>query len=601
MASLFDSLRHLTEDSQRQTRTLRSVVEATGQLMTVVLGLVAAITLIGEHGFYLDEDLKQLVDQGHVLVLYGFTILVIGRALASSSPIRFLRSHKADTVIVVLVLFLILAPGVVANLLYTINPYLTARDVSASYIALTQVFLLVAFIPAALRASQRFMSRNLHPATMLVASFAGLVIIGALLLLLPKATTKELSIVDAIFTSTSAVCVTGLTVVDTASRFTPLGQLILLMLIQIGGLGIMTLTTILGLLIGGVGGLKEYATLQTYLGEESLGRIRRTLWTVTLVTLTFEAVGAVALWQSVDPSVAGTGSRGIFFAVFHSVSAFCNAGFALTTEGLTHPLLRMNGGVLGTVMVLVIVGGIGFPVLTNIGQMMRPRGSYGRPRLTLQTKLVLLTSSVLLIIGTVAFAVLESGPGWEEKAIGERWWTAAFHSIIARTAGFNTVDIGSLSLPGLFILILLMWVGGSPASTAGGVKTTSVALAVLNIRAIVTAAPRVEAFRTTIAADSIVRAFSTILLSFVVISVLVFTLLLLDEVAFDAALFEVVSAVSTVGLSTGITPLLSDGGKLTIITGMFVGRVGVLSFVVAITGRSRRRFGEYPAENVLVT
>jgi Trk-type K+ transport system membrane component len=285
------------------------------------------------------------------------------------------------------------------------------------------------------------------------------------------------------------------------------------------------------------------------------------------------------------------------------VSAFCNAGFALIPEGLTHPLLRLNLGVLGTIMALVIIGGIGFPVLTNIARVLRPRRSRDtfRHRMSLQSKVVLLTSTILLLAGTGAFYVLGVGPEWSGIGTEERWWTAAFHSVSSRTAGFNTVDISSLSLPGIFVLIILMWIGGSPGSTAGGVKTTSIALAILNIRAIVTGANRVEAFRTTIAGDSIVRAFSTILLSFAIISMLLLTILLQESVEFEAALFEVVSAVSTVGLSTGITPLLSDGGKLTIIAGMFMGRIGVLSFVIAMTGRSRRRFGEYPTESVLVT
>jgi Trk-type K+ transport system membrane component len=447
------------------------------------------------------------------------------------------------------------------------------------------------------------MRRNFHPAALLVGSFAMIVLAGALLLLMPRAATQPLSVLDALFTSTSAVCVTGLTVVDTATQFTPLGHGILLFLIQAGGLGIMTLTTVLGLLIGGSGGLREYATLQTLLGEESIGRIRRTLWTVTLATLAFEAAGALVLYQLLDPAVAGTGSHAVFFAVFHSVSAFCNAGFALTSEGLTHPLLRANATVLATVMILVVVGGIGFPVMSNVGRIVWSRLTRRpfRGHLSLQSKIVLWTTCVLLVVGTVALFMVERGFGQSSTTMGERWLTAAFHSVVARTAGFNTIEVASMSLPGLFVLMVLMWIGGSPGSTAGGVKTTAVAVALLNIRAIVTGADRVEAFRTTVSGASIVRAFSTILLSVAVIATLVFLLLLTDPVSFDGAVFEVISAVGTVGLTTGITPSLSYGGKLVIIAGMFIGRVGVLSFAIAMTGQWQRRRAEYPAENVLVT
>jgi trk system potassium uptake protein TrkH len=447
------------------------------------------------------------------------------------------------------------------------------------------------------------MAMNIQPPMLILLSFLSLVLIGTGLLLLPRATVGgSMNVIDALFMSTSAVCVTGLLVVDTATYFTPFGHGILLALIQIGGLGIMTLTTFFAYVVGSGSNLKEYATMQSLLGEESIGKIRSVIVQIALVTVAVELVGAFLLYQSVEASEFATDGKRAFFAVFHAVSSYCNAGFTLTTENLSASFLRFNVGVSVTVMVLVTLGGLGFPVLVNLGRLLRPKSQDGsRSRLTLHSKVVLLTSLALLLTGAAGFYFLERDDAIANLSTGEQALAALLHSVSARTAGFNTVDIGALTAPTLFLITLLMWIGASPGSTGGGIKTTTFTLSLLNIYAIASGRNKVELFRKQVADISVIKAFSTIILSFFMINGALYALIVTESHPFQALLFEVVSALSTVGLSTGITPSLSTSGKGIIILCMFVGRVGLLAVVVALTRRRSGEHYDFTQEQVLVT
>jgi Trk-type K+ transport system membrane component len=342
--------------------------------------------------------------------------------------------------------------------------------------------------------------------------------------------------------------------------------------------------------------------MQSLLGEEGVGKIRATVVRIALVTFFFEAVGALLLYTSVGAGEFATDGKRIFFAVFHSISSFCNAGFTLTTENLAASFLQFNVGLNMTVMGLVVLGGLGFPVLSNLGTFLSIRPPHEpRPRLTLHSKVVLLTTGALLLIGAVGFFILEDDNLLAQLSLEQRVLASVFHSVSARTAGFNTVDIGALSVPTLFLLTLLMWIGASPGSTGGGIKTTSFTLSLLNIYSIASGRNKVELFRKQAADISIVKAFSTIVISFFVINGALYALLLTEQYSFQVLLFEVVSAVGTVGFSTGITADLTVGGKSIIILCMFVGRVGLLAMLVAMTRRRDSEHYDYTQEQVLVT
>lgn len=570
----------------------RAVVLINGALF--LLALAAAISLIAEYGFYLSQQLRDVSALITVVVLYGFVILGILKFLLAREKKRYARKRWMDIALTGIIVLHLIIPAFIERVLLNINPLLTPESLTRAYLALAQLFSILAFVPTALRYSRRIMAGNVQPSVLILCSFALMIVVGTGLLLLPKATVGEsISFLDALFTATSAVCVTGLIVVDTGTFFTPLGHAIILVLIQIGGLGIMTLTTFFAYVLGGGSMLKEYATMQNLLGEENLGRIRRTVITIAVTTVFIEVLGAFFLYE-----FNAVSEDRLFFSLFHSVSAFCNAGFTLTTENLAAPGLQHHAGFLSTIMVLIVFGGIGFPVLVNLWSVITHRRRNPSPRLTLHTKIVLVTSGILIVGGSVMIGLLEGG---NHRTGGMTVLDIIFQSITSRTAGFNTVNMADLAPPTMFVLIILMWVGASPGSTGGGVKTTTAALAFLNIRAVASGRNRIEVFGKQVPTIAVVKAFSTALLSFGFIAVALLILTITEQQPFEHLFFEVVSAISTVGLSMGVTPALSATGKSVILLSMLFGRVGLLAVVMALTKRHEEGHYEFTHENVLVT
>lgn len=585
------------------TEERRSRLVLIAKTLHLLLALLAFASLVAEYGFYLPPKWNWYTQQATFLVLYGFVLIGLLRWFLAEYPFQYIRTRWLDSLLTVVILLYLFLPSAVESILLSINPLLKPSDLARLYLAITQALVVLAFVPSALRYSKRLMTMSIQPAVLILLSFLLLVVMGTLLLLLPRATASHtMPFIDALFTATSAVCVTGLIVVDTATYFTSFGHTILMILMQVGGLGIMTLTTFFAFILGGGTRLKEYSTLQSLLGEESLGQIKRTIIGIAIVTFVFEAVGAIALYHFMDTMSFSNDAERVFFSIFHSISGFCNAGFTLTTENLAHTGLRNNAGVLITIILLIILGGLGFPVLVNLGSVLVSWRKGGvRARLTVHTKLVLIMSLILILLGTAALVLLEQGKTLSPLSTGEQLLASVFHSVSARTAGFNTLDIGALGVPTLFVMILLMWIGASPGSTGGGVKTSTVALALLNIYAVASGRNALEVFRKRISTIAITKAFSTVLLSFFFINAALFCLLLTEQAPVEQLLFEVVSATSTVGLSTGITSHLTTGGKSIIIACMLIGRVGFFAFIVALTKHREEGYYEYTEENVLVT
>lgn len=569
----------------------------------LVLGLVALVSVVAEYGFFLDPEWEAATQTTGVVVLYGFVILTAVKLLVAENRLVHIRERKIEIGLLTIVLLYLLLPRLVEGALLSLYPMLTPDALTRLYLIVTQILVLAAFLPSLLRYSKRLMVSNIQPSMLIMLSFAFLILSGTLLLLLPRATTgNSLSVLDAFFTATSAVCVTGLIVVDTATFFSPVGHTILMILMQIGGLGIMTLTTFFAFMIGGGTRLKEYSTMQSLLGEENLGRIKQTILQIAILTFAIEGVGALVLYQYSDGIDFSSSHEKVLFSLFHAVSAYCNAGFALTTQNFADAALRFNNGVLVTVMTLIVLGGLGYPVLLNLGRMVRLRSATPmQTRLSIHTKLVLITTAILLVSGMIGFYLLEREHLLSEYSLGRQLLISLFHSVSARTAGFNTIEIGALSGPALFLIMVLMWIGASPGSTGGGIKTTTAALAFLNILGIASGRNSVEIFKRRVSDISVVKAFSTVLLSFSFIAAAFFFLLLTEHAPFEALLFEVVSAASTVGLSTGLTPHLSQTGKLIIILCMFVGRVGFLAAIIALVRQKFSGRYEYTQEQVFVT
>ena len=448
--------------------------------------------------------------------------------------------------------------------------------------------------------------RKLHPATLVLTGFIFAITAGLLILKLPISTrTGQIPWVDALFTATSAVCVTGLVVVDTGSYFTTFGQYVILALIQIGGLGVMTISVTLFRWIGRSVSFRQRMAIQDLFAHTPREDIFSLAGSIVLLTLGAEIVGAVFLtihWSRELPF-----QQAVFTGVFHSVSAFCNAGFALFSDSMVRysDSLLLNTTVCG----LIVIGGIGFPVLYDL-QCWAKAYPHKRTRLSIQTKTVLLTTLILIVSGALMFAFLERRTLGEAQSLSYRILAPVFQSITSRTAGFNTVDIASLQDATLAMMIFLMFFGASPGSCGGGVKTTTLALLAAFTVSRLRRRLRVNIFKKSIPTETVTRSVSLVLVSIGIIGVVLFMLLVgypaseyegaRPHGTFLAYFFETVSAFGTVGLSMGVTPELNTWGKCWIILLMILGRVGVLTFSYIIVGTGVTNGVEHSEENIMI-
>jgi trk system potassium uptake protein TrkH len=450
---------------------------------------------------------------------------------------------------------------------------------------------------------------EMTPARILVLGFSVAILLGSILLYMPFSTTAghRCTFVDALYTSTSAVCVTGLIVKDTARDFTPAGKLVILLLIQIGGLGYMSLATVLSLMVGRKISLRERLIIQEAYNILTLEGLARFATRILRVTVVLEGLGAVILslhwWRAGFPL-----PKALVLGIFHSVSAFCNAGFSLFSNGLADyaadPVVSL------TVCGLVVSGGLGFIAISDIYKTGIRRTE---KRLTAHSKLVVMMTVSLIIAGTVLIYLLERNNTLAQLSPAAQWLAALFQSIAPRTAGFNTVNIGLMHFPTLMLIIILMFIGASPGGTGGGIKTTTFGVMVASIWTILTGRSRVLIFKKRLEHEFINRAFVLSAIAAMML-VLVTLLLLQSEIAHFTAermmpvLFEVVSAFGTVGLSIGsaINPLLSfsydfsNWGKLLIILTMFAGRLGPLTLGSAVVWHRKDQPFEYPEAKVLI-
>ncbi len=430
------------------------------------------------------------------------------------------------------------------------------------------------------RLRKRIAARS--PESLLVAGFGGLIAIGTVLLSLPLSHNGSVRILEAFFTATSAVCVTGLVVVDTGKDYTTFGQVVILLLVQCGGIGVMSFAALAFALLGRRLSLSAQAALSSSILQRQVASEFRDIFRrIVEFVLIAEVAGALLLFVGMLPSRGA--AHAAYSATFHSISAFCNAGFSLYSDSLIG--WRDNAVVSSAVMLLIILGGIGHPVVVDLWRKLRTaRGREGaRPiRLELGSAVALSTSGVLVFGGFVLLLLLGLTPG--EASWSNRLWNALFQSVTARTAGFNTVDIGALPLSSLMLIVLLMFIGGSPGSCAGGIKTTTFTLWLAKLWGLLRGSKWPRLFGRHIPGE-IVRRASMIIGLAAVWNLFGLLLLLATEgrspgVGMHDVLFEQVSAFGTVGLSTGLTPKLSVIGKLWIIFTMFVGRLGPLTMVV---------------------
>ncbi|HKK19747.1 MAG TPA: potassium transporter TrkG, partial [Opitutales bacterium] len=482
------------------------------------------------------------------------------------------------------------------------------RFFTVFYFAFIQVLLVSATIFRLLKVLDLWWAKKMRPGLLLILTFLFLIVVGTVLLKTPRATTEPITWVESLFTSTSAVCVTGLIVVDTAERFTFTGQAIILVLIQLGGLGLMTLTYFFAILAGKGLSIRDRLFLRDLFSEANLSSLGSALCGAIILVASFETVGAVLLyfqWSAIHPWP----DQLLWDAVFHSVSSFCNAGFSTFTGNLAEPFLRSSYYSHWTVMVLVVIGGLGFPVLRElwlyghalIRQLRKePWEPKSRPKLGLHTRLVLTTTAVLLLGGMLFFLFAPSPFNGGITSL-KGWHEALFNSVTARTAGFNISETAGYGTAATLLLILLMFIGGSPASTAGGIKTTTAALGFFNLIRILKGKKEVELFNRRIPESTTTAAFAILLLSGLwIFAASVVVSLFQPELESLDVIFECVSAFATVGLSRGVTSSLGAPSQIVLVFTMFVGRVGILLFICTLFQSRKQSKLRHPEGSVII-
>ncbi|ALU27294.1 MULTISPECIES: TrkH family potassium uptake protein [Myroides] len=457
---------------------------------------------------------------------------------------------------------------------------------------------------------------RMNPAQLFVVSFLLIIFIGAFMLSFPKATNTPGSMryIDALFTATSAVCVTGLSTVDIGAQFTIFGKTVMIFLMECGGLGIMTLASYFSFFFRGKASYGNQLVLKDMSYIDKLGDVFATLKRIIIISGIIQFIGMIAIFISIRHQHFESLFDRVFFSIFHAVSAFCNAGFSTLPENLYTFEYRFNYPLHLIIAGLFIMGGLGFPIVFNVYKYVKhliinkilpfsmKEAKIHIPRvINLSTRIILITTAVLIVGGTAVVYISEYNNTLAEHSGFGKLVTAFFTATSPRTAGFATVDNNLFTTSTFLVVILLMWIGASPVSTGGGIKTSTFAIAVLNIWALMKGRSRIEVYRREVDQLSVQRAFAIIFLSLFVIGIAIFALSFFEPKTDLLRLaYEAFSAYSTSGLSTGITAQLTDPSKVTLIMLMFIGRVSMLTILIAISKKEKLTNYRYPTEEILI-
>lgn len=462
----------------------------------------------------------------------------------------------------------------------------------------------------------RLLGRKTNPSLILASSFLIIILVGAGLLMLPRATYNGISWIDALFISTSATCVTGLVSVDVPSTFTLEGQIIIMLLIQIGGLGVMTITSFFAMFFMGNTSLYNQLAVGDMISTNSLNSLLSTLLYILGFTLAIEGIGMALIWFDIHGTLGMTLYEELYFSAFHSVSAFCNAGFSTLPGGMGNDMVMHNHNFLYIVLsMLIVFGGIGFPILVNMKDTLfyylrhfyswifhRRRRFIKKIHLyNLNTKIVLFMTAVLLLAGTLIILLFEWNNAFSGMDTADKLVHAFFNSVCPRTAGFASVGLTTLSTQTLLLMIILMMIGGGTQSTAGGVKINVFAVILINLFAVLRGVERTYILHREISYDSVKRSNAALILYLLIVFVSIFIMTVVEPQASVMALvFECVSALSTVGSSLDLTPSLGNAGKMIIIVLMFVGRVGAFTLVSGLIRQEKKKNYKYPSDNIII-
>lgn len=564
--------------------------------------IIVLLFIVFDFGY----DFEENYNSPHVIGLIFLTIGLLAFNTFKFLTFKYKSNKKVALVNMVLITVMLLASGIVAIINFNFPFDYILQKVKPIF----EGGLIIYFLLRLLVLVRHIYDIYFNPAIVFVGSFLILDLMGAFLLMLPSATTNGITFTNALFTSTSAVCVTGLQVVDTSSAFTTVGQSIILVLIQLGGIGILTFTSFFAFFFRGSSSFKEGLNTKDFIAHEGLKDVFRAALNVVIFTIGVESIGALFIYSSII-EVTNIENK-FFFSIFHSISAFCNAGFSILSAGLYDEAIRFDYFLQWIIMTLIVLGGLGHNIVFNFYQKIKTHVIeffdktiiHKKVRIiTLNTQIVIYTTLFLLVGGFIFLFISEyNNTLLEHNSIFGKITAASFNAVTPRTAGFNAVDFTQMNVQSLLFIIFLMWIGGSPASTAGGIKTSTFALATLNIFAVASGKSRIQLFGRRISSESTSRAFAILCISLITIGVSIVALLIFEPKGTPllTVAFECFSAYSTVGLTLNFTPTLSEPSKYVLIACMFIGRIGMLNLMVGLLRRLNHQFYEYPKENILI-
>ncbi len=577
-----------------------------------VMSIIFIVALVYEHGFRISYADQEFIHRVYKFVWGVFLTNSLGHIIFNFREICI--RYNIFTWVLNITLLLTLLPSIIK----LPTPYIIL-DYPLQLLG-SHLFRIVLLVTLSLlqisNGVVKMLSRRVNPSAILSTSFFIFILIGTAMLMLPRSTVDGISLLDALFMSTSAVCVTGLATVDIATTVTPMGTLFILILIQIGGLGVMTLTSFFAMFFMGNSSLYNQVVVSDMISSKSLSNLLSTLLYILGFTFIIELSGAVIILFNIHNTLGMTLNEEIGFAVFHSISAFCNAGFSTLPNNLGNELLMSDHNIFYiTITALIILGGIGFPILVNLYQTLRyyirrvielyilrrTRVSKQIHLYDINTRIVLIMTILLLALGSITIAILEWDNGFSSMPTLDKITHSIFNAACPRTAGFSSVSISSFSVQTIMLLMLLMAIGGGTQSTAGGIKVNVFAVVILNIKAILYGRDRVTVFNRELSQDSIRRSNSTLVLYIFIIFIALFSLTIFEpDIPIGALLFEAISALSTVGSSLDITMLLGSDSKLVIVVLMFVGRVGVLTMMTSLIKQRQIKKYNYPSGNIII-
>ena len=574
-----------------------------------LLSVVTAGAIVVDYGFLLDESELHLVHLIYRLAWWCYLLLYILQLILGW---RNIKKKSIFLTAFVGLLFILSA------LLRYLQSGSSSVPFYFQYLFVEKMLLLLLSLLDISRGIVDFINKKTNPAMLMALCFALLIALGTILLLLPRSTLDgvRLSVLDAFFISTSAVCVTGLSPLDISQTFSHEGTIVLMLLIQAGGLGVMTITSFFALFFMGGTGLYNQLALRDMLGSDTFGSLISTLLNIIGFTLFIEFLGALAIWLSVRGTLGLAVHQELFFSLFHSVSAFCNAGFSTLGNNLGNSAIITGHNTFFLVITaLVVFGSLGYPILVNfkkiviyyLKRLIGPLFNTDAAQLhythimNINTKIVLTMSTVLIVGGTLSIAISEWNGAFLGMSVPDKIVQSLFTAVVPRTAGFNSVPLTQFSIFSLIIYLFLMWIGGASQSTAGGIKVNTFAVAYANLVSVIRGHRGVMLFGREISSYSLRRASAVIFGSILIITTAFFLLMILHpDIPARSLLFETLSAYSTVGASLDVTPHLGSSAKLLLALLMFLGRVGFMTVLASIIAPTGVRKFRYPKDNVII-